>query len=456
MEIQKEQIDELNAKLKIRLKEEDINPKVEASLAEYRKKAQIKGFRPGKVPLGLIKKLYGKAALYEEVNKTVSESLSKYLSDEKPDIIGEPIPSENQEMIDFDTQKEFNFSFDLGMRPQIEINLNKKMKCPYYDILVDDEMLKKYVDSHASRYGKIESIDVVTDISYVKGTIEQTDEEGNLTEGGIVKEDSSIAISHIQDEETKKKFIGSKRDDAIRIDIRKTLHSESEIAVALGIEKEQVPNINSDFQYTIKEITEFRKADINEELFEKVFPGEEIKSEESFNEKVKENIKISTQKDSDYKFLLDVREMLLDKLSISMPEEFLKRWLKLRDDKNELTEERLNHDFPLFLRDLKWQLISNKIVKDNDIKVDQEEVKQLAIDYTEAQFQQYYGLPIGSFPKDQIEKYATDLFLKKEEEVKKLYDKKYEEKVVEIIKESIKLDTKEISVEEFNKLFSEK
>ena len=425
MEIIKEQIDQLNAKLKIQLKDEDINPKVETSLADYRKKAQLKGFRPGKVPMGLIKKMYGKSVMYEEVNKLVSETLTNYLSDEKLEVIGEPIPSENQEMIDFDTQKEYNFSFDIGLRPQIEIELNKKVKCPYFDILVDNEMLSKYVESHTSRFGKLETIDEVTVEAFIKGTIEQTDAEGNVIEGGLSKEESSISIDHIKDEEIRKTFIGAKREEVIKIDIKKTFASDSEIAMVLGVDKEMIETLEPHFQYTVKEITEFKKAEVNEDLFEKVFPGEEIKTEEAFNEKVKQSIKVMTAKDSDYKFMLDSREMLLDKTNIPLPEEFLKRWLVLRDEKGELTEEKLEKDFPLFMRDLKWQLIMGKLVKDNEIKVDQEEVKQLAIDLTEAQFQQYYGVPVGSFPREQMEKYATDLFLKKEEEVKKLYDKKY-------------------------------
>jgi trigger factor len=223
----------------------------------------------------------------------------------------------------------------------------------------------------------------------------------------------------------------------------------------LGIPKEELDKIDSKFQYTIKEISEFVKAEINQELFDKVFPEAGIADEEAFKAKLKEQIGSSTIKESDYKFLLDAREKVVEKTEISLPEVFLKRWIKLRDDKNELTDEKLNEEFPKLLHDLKWQLIIGKLVKDNEIKVEFDEVKDLAIELTELQFHQYYGLPLGSFPKDQLEKYATDLFLKKEDEVKKLYDKKFEEKAIAIIKESVKLDEKEVSVEDFNKLFSE-
>jgi len=454
MDINKEQIDELNAQVKIQLTEEDLNPKVDASLADMRKKAQLKGFRPGKVPMGLIKKMYGKAIVYEEVNKMVSESLTNYLSDEKLDIIGEPIPSENQDTIDFDTQKEFNFSFDLGLRPEFEMKLSKKVKYPYYDILVDDELINKYIDSHADRHGKLETIDEITEKAFIKGKIVQTDAEGNIVEGGLSKDESSISITHIKDEDTKKSFLAAKRDDVIKIDITKTFAGESEISMVLGVDKEAVADLEPNFQYTIKEITEFIKSEVNEDLFEKVFPEQEVKTEEEFRTKIKEEIQKSSVKDTDYKFLLDARDKLIDKVEIPLPEGFLTRWLKLKDDKNEMTEEKFNEDFPKFLRDLKWQLILGKMVKENDIKVEPEEVKDLAIELTEMQFQQYYGVPAGSMPKEQMEQYATEMFLKKEEEVKKLYDKKYEDKVVQIIKESVKLDNKEITVEEFNKLLS--
>ena len=455
MEIVKNQIDELNAQLKIQLTDTDLNPKIEASLTDIRKKAQLKGFRPGKVPMGLVKKMYGKAVMYEEMNKMVSESLTNYLKTEELDIIGEPIPTEDQETIDFDAQKEFNFSFDVGLRPQFEINLNKKIKIPFYNIAIDDEMINKQVDSFADRYGKLESIDAVTEKAYIKGTITELDEEGKVLDGGIIKEESSISINHIKDDETKMAFLGKTRDENLIIDVKKAFASDSEISMALGINKEEVAVLESKFRYTIKEITEFVKSDINQELFDKVFPDLGITTEEEFKNKIKEQIGESTLKESDYKFLIDAKDKVVEKSEIQLPEEFLKRWLKIRDEKNEITDEKMNEEFPKVARDLKWQLIVNKIAKDNEIKVEFDEIKDLAIELTELQFHQYYGLPLGSFPKDQLEKYATDLFLKKEEEVRKLYDKKFEDKAVAIIKESVKLDEKEVSVEEFNKLFSE-
>jgi len=455
MEVIKEQIDDLNAVLKIQLKEDDYTPKVDASLQDLKKKASLKGFRPGKVPMGLVKKMYGKSVLYEEINKLVSESLTNYMKEEDLQVIGEPIPSEDQKQINFDTQKEFDFLFDVGLRPEFEITLNKRLKLPYYEIVADDKIIDQYVDSYTGRYGKLENIDTVIETAVTKGKIEQLDADGNILENGISTEGTSILLDKITDEDEKKKFLNSKIGDIIKIDINKTFSTETERASVLGVEKEDVEKLENNFQYTITEITNFIKAELNEELFKKVFKDEEIKTEEEFRNKIKEDIAKSTIKDSDYKFAIDVRKKLIEKTDIALPEEFLKRWLLLKDENKELTGEKFDKDFPNFLTDLKWQLITNKLVEEHKIKVDPEEIKELAIEITKMQFQQY-GAQVDMFPPEQLEQFANDMFLKKENEVRKLYDKKFEDKVVKIIKEAVKLDRKEVSHEEFNALFEQK
>ncbi len=455
MEVIKEQIDDLNAVLKIQLKEEDYNPKVDASLQDLKKKSSLKGFRPGKVPMGLVKKMYGKNVLYEEINKLVSESLTNYMKDENLQVIGEPIPSEDQKQINFDTQKEFDFLFDVGLRPKFELAIDKSFKLPYYEIVADDKITDQYVDSYTGRYGKLESIDKVIETAVTKGKIEQLDAEGNLLEDGISTEGTSILLDKITDEDEKKKFLDSKIGDLIKLDINKTFTSDVERASVLGVEKEKLEELGNNFQYTITEITNFIKAELNEELFKKVFKEEEIKTEEEFRAKIKETISEATIKDSNYKFAIDVRKKLVEKTDIALPEEFLKRWLLLKDENKELTGEKFDKDFPNFLTDLKWQLITNKLVEEHKIKVDPEEIKELAIEITKMQFQQY-GAQVDMFPQEQLEQFANDMFLKKEDEVRKLYDKKFEDKVVEIIKEAVKLDNKEVSHEEFNALFEQK
>ncbi|MBN1251447.1 MAG: trigger factor [Bacteroidales bacterium] len=455
MEIIKEQIDELNAVLKIQLKEEDYTPKVDTSLTDLKKKVSLKGFRPGKVPMGLVKKMYGKSVLYDEVNKMISESLTKYMSDEKLQVIGEPIPNEKQELIDFDTQKEFEFIFDIGLRPEFEISLSKKLKIPYYEIKADGKIIDQYIDSYTGRYGKLESIDKVIETAVTKGYIDQLDSEGNILENGIGTDGTSILIEKISDKSEKKKFIDAKVDDVIKIDINKTFSTENEIASVLGIEKDKISELDNNFQYTIKEITNFIKAEINEDLFKKVYPKDEIKTEDEFKNKIREEIKAITIKDSDYKFAIDSREKIIEKTDIALPEDFLKRWLLLKDENKELTGDKFEEDFSKFLVDLKWQLITSQIAEKNEIKVDYEEVKELAVDLTKMQLQQYGAQP-DMFPQEQLEHFANEMYLKKEDEVRKLYDKKFEDKVVNLIKESVKLDNKEVSPDEFNELFTKK
>ena len=455
MEIIKDQLDELNANIKIQLTEEDYNPKVETALRDIKKKANMKGFRPGMVPMGLVKKMYGQSVIVDEINKMISESLTKYLTDEKLNIIGEPIPSEKQQTVDFDSQKEFEFIFDIGLRPELEISLNKKLKIPFFNIQPDEKLINQYIEQHTSKYGVMNSIDEIVEGAFMKGDLVQLDAEGNNLENGIVKEMASISTEHIKDEGIKKSFIGAKINDEIKLDVKKVFSGEAELAGILGIEKEDIESLSPDFKYILKEISKFDKAEVDQVLFDKVYGEGEVKSEDEFNEKIIADIKLNSVKDSDYKFLLDAREKLISKLDIALPEDFLKRWLLMKEENKEINKEEFEKDFPKFMQDIKWQLITAKIVDENKIEVSHDEVKDLAIQYTEMQFVQY-GLPAGSFPKEQLEQYATEQFLKKDDEVRRLYDKKYEDKVVQFIKEAVKLDEKEISVEDFNKMFEEK
>ena len=456
MEIIKDQIDELNANIKIQLTTEDYNPKVESALKDIKKKANMKGFRPGMVPMGLVKKMYGQSVIVDEVNKLISESLTKYITDEKLNIIGEPIPSEKQQTpIDFDTQKEFEFIFDIGFRPEFELALNKRLKIPFYNIKPDDELINRYIEQHTSKHGTMNSLEGVVEGAFMKGDLVQLDAEGNNLEDGIVKEMASISYEHFKDEELKKTFIGAKINDELKLDVKKAFLGDAELAGILGIEKEEIENLSPDFKYILKEISKFDKAEVNQELFDKVYGEGEVKSEKEFNEKIIAEIKLNSVRDSDYKFLLDAREKLISKFELPLPEDFLKRWLLLKEENKEINKEEFEKDFPKFMQDIKWQLITTKIVEEQKIEVSPEEVKDLAIQYTEMQFVQY-GLPAGSFPKEQLEQYATEQFLKKEDEVRKLYDKKFEDKVVTFIKETVKLDEKEVSVKDFNKMFEEK
>jgi trigger factor len=444
MNITKENIDDLNALLKIELKKSDYEEDVEKVLRDYRKKANIKGFRPGMVPIGLVKKLYGKAVLVDEINKLVSENIHKYLHDEKIDILGDPIPkAEDKELTDFDTQEEFTFTFELGLAPQFEIKLSKKNKVASYLITVDEKMKNDYVSNYTRRYGEFKSQEESGEKDMLKGDIAELD----TPEGGLKAENTTISIDVIKDEKIKKHFIGKKQGDEIDFDLRKALPNDYEIAGILNKKKEEVADVKGKFRFVIKEINRFVPAEIGQELFNKIYGEGIVNSEEEFMNRIEEEIVTSLKKESDYKVMLDVKKLALEKSDFALPEDFLKKWLLRVNEKT--TEEQIEKDFDSFRSDLKWQLIRNKIAKDNEIKISEEELQAEAANITRYQFQQY-GLFYAT--DEQIGNYAKEM-LKREEDAKRIAEKILEEKAIEKLKELVKLDEKKISAEDFNKLF---
>ena len=452
MNISKENIDELNAVVKLTIEPGDYEPRVDTVLKDYRKKANMPGFRPGKVPHGLIKKMYGKAVLVDEVNKILSESLSKYITDEKLKILGEPMPSEKEEeKIDWDNPKEFHFAFDLGLTPKVELSLSKKDKIKYYDIKIDNELKKKYTDSYTGRFGSYREEDKAGEKSLLRGELKEVDDAGNIVEEGIFTDEAVLSVEMIKDEKIKKSFLGAKTDDLVVFDIKKAFPNDTEVSNLLKIDKEKVADIKNSFQLIIKQIQEFEPAEINQEFFDKAFGKDQIKSEEEFHHYIENEIRHNLEKESDYQFTMDVRDMLIDIAKLMLPEAFLKRWL-LAANEGKLTEEQIEKEFPLFEKDLKWQLIKNYLIEQNDIKVTPEEVLETAKEFALMQFKQY-GL--ASIPEEHLENYAREM-LQKEEDAKRLYERKYEEKVVEFVKENVKVDHKEVTTKEFDKIVEKK
>lgn len=450
MNIVKENINDLNAVLRITITADDYSEKVENTLKDYRKKARIDGFRPGKVPAGLVKKMYGKGALIEEVNKLISESLTNYIRDEKLNLLGEPLPSKDQKTIDFDNEKEFEFAFDIALSPKVEVKLSKRDKVPYYNIKVDKKLLETHTDNYARKFGEFKDVDVTTDIEMLSGNFAQLDEENNVLEDGIKADDVRITIEYIKDEEIKKTFGGKKVGDTVVFDVRKAYPSDSEIASMLRIDKEVAKNLNGNFQFEITKIQKFEKAEINQDLFDKAFGKDVVKTVDEFNAKLKEEIKANFKKDMDYRFMIDAKNKFIEKFNPELPTEFLKRWL-VAINEGKFTPEQIEEEFPKFEEDLKWQVIKDQIIRDNEIKVEESEILDLAKEVTAAQFAQY-GL--ANLPDEQLAVYAQEI-LKKDSERRNLYERKFEDKVVDFIKDSIKLDEKEITTEEFQKLFEE-
>jgi trigger factor len=448
MNITRENIDDLNTVIKIEIKKPDFEEKVENVLRDYRKKANIKGFRPGMVPIGLVKKMYGRAVKVDEINKIVTENIQKYISDEKLEILGDPIPRpDDRETIDFDAQEDFTFSFELGLAPAFDLRLNKKNKVIQYDIIVDEKMRIDYIENYKRRFGELKNAEITEEKDVLKGRLEAIDKDGLIIPEGPIADSTSLSIDIIKEKKIKKQFIGLGLNESIDFNLKKAFPNDAEVAGLLHIKKEEVEGVNGNFRFTVNEISRFHPAESGPELYTKLYGEGVVNSEEEFMKKIEEEITASLKRESDYKLMLDIKSYTLEKTDIRLPEEFLKKWL-LRTNEN-TTGEQIEKEFANFRRDLCWQLIRNKIARDNEVKITEEELLQEAANITRSQFRQY-GLYYTT--DEQINTYAKET-LKREEDAKRIADKILEEKVIQILKELLKLENKFVSIEEFNKMF---
>ncbi len=452
MNISRDNIDELNVVLKLELAKEDYDERVINVLKDYKKKANIPGFRPGKVPFGMINKMYRKPVLVEEINKLVSESVSKYLVDEKLNILGEPLPHEgDQKPIDWDTDESFEFKFDLGMAPEIDVNLTGKDKVPYYNIKVDDSLIDKYVESYAAKFGENIHVEKIEEKDLLTVSVEQLDAEGNVLEEGLKNDEARVSVEIIKDKKIKDAFLQSKKGDSVVVDIKKAYPNDTEIASILKLKTEDAANVSGNFKFNINEIQRFINAEVNQELFDKIYGEGTVKDEKEFRAKVSEEAAQGLKRDSDYKFRIDVKDALVKKFKQKLPDEFLKRWL-FAINEGKFTMEEIEKDFDKFTEDLKWQLIKDKIAKENEIKIDEADIKAAAIDNARMQFS-YYGM--NNVPDEHLEAFAQRT-MEDQEQIRKIAEGKMEDKIIEHARTVIKIDEKDITAEKFNKMFEEK
>jgi trigger factor len=448
MNITRKDVDPLNVIITLQVGKEDYEPKVETTLKEYRRKAKIDGFRPGMVPIGLIKKMYGKAVLFEEINKLISESISKYIHENKLHVLGDPLPSENeQKEIDWDQQTEFEFSFDLAIAPVIDLTLSEKDKIPYFDILVDEKQISSYFEYYLKRYGSYVDTDTAASEEMIKGNLTELDHEGKDTANKI--ENTALTISSVKEDEIKKLFLGKKKGDTVTFNPVAAFPEDSDLAVLFRTTKEKLKKTENNFRMEITGISKFEPAVPGQDLYDKIYGKDKVTNEEDFRLKIKEEIKKNYENESFYKFRLDAHACLLEKTALSLPDAALKRWLLLTN-KSELTPEQIESQYPHFAEDLKWQLIKGHIAQTNQITVTDEDVLELAKVLTVQQFQQY-GL--NGLPDENITSYAKKM-LEKEEDKHRLQEKKQEDKVLEFVKHSVNLDVKEITPDDFNKMFA--
>lgn len=448
MDIQKELIDDLNAVVSLKVEENDYQDRVDKVLRDYRKTASIKGFRPGNVPMGLIKKMYFKPVLVDEINKIVSENLMTYIRDEKLQILGEPMPHEDDKpLLDFDSDKEFNFKFDLGLAPEFKSDITEKDKIPFYRIKVEKKLVDEQMEEVSKRFGELKPVEKASNDELIKGILNEMDEGGVIKEEGLIIEDASMSLDMMKDEDEKKSFKNAKPGDKIQFNIRKAYPNETELSSLLKIEKSKLADISEIFELEIKEVLKFEKHEINQELFDKVYGEGNVKSVDEFRERLTEELKMNYERESNYKFGLDAKDYMIKKAKIDLPVDFLKRWLVASNE--EIDKTKIDDDFADYEDEFRWQLIKSQVVKAYEISISEEELFEYAFLLSKNQFYQY-GL--YNIPDDYIENYTREQ-LGKPEEVRRLREQKMDEKVVHFIKEKVKLDEKEVTTDKFRKLF---
>ncbi|MDL2214934.1 trigger factor [Dysgonomonas sp. OttesenSCG-928-M03] len=443
-------VDSVNAILKIEVKKADYEAKVNEAIKDFRKKANVPGFRPGTVPAGMVKKMYGKSILAEEINKLVGEGIYNYIRENKLNVLGEPLPNqEKQQPIDFAQETDYEFYFDLGLAPDIKLSLSKKDKIDYFKIAVDEEMVDKQIASYKANFGKYEAVeDGSKETDLLKGEVVEL-ENGQPKDGGIRVEGAVLMASYMKDDQEKAKFADVKAGSEVVFNPGKAYDgNEAEIASFLHINKDEVEAIAPEFKFTVGEITRYKEADLDQELFDKVFGANTVTTEPEFKQKVRETIATQLTPDSDYKFLLDVRQLLEKKAGdLQFPEAFLKRWLLTTS--SERTPESLDADYPKIVEDLKFHLIKEQLVKDNDIKVEEDDVRGIAVQAARAQFAQY---GMAGVPDEMVLNYAEQM-LKDKENSRNLVDRAVEDKLVVFLKSTLGLNEKEVSLDEFRKFF---
>ena len=450
MNVSFQNIDKVSALLTVKLEKADYQEKVDKSLKTFRQKAQIPGFRKGMVPMSLVKKMYGKSVVAEEVNKLLSEKVYDYIKSNNINMLGEPMPNEEkQQVIDFDTMEDFEFVFDIALAPEFKAEVSSSDKVDYYTIEVTDAMVDNQVKAYTQRNGKYEQVAAYEDNDMLKGLIAELDENGNTKEGGIQVEGAVLMPSYMKNDEQKAIFANAKVNDVLVFNPNTAYDGHAaEIASLLKIEKEAAAEVKSDFSFQVEEITRFVSGELNQEIFDQVFGEGVVKTEEEFRAKIKESIAEQLVADSDYKFLIDARKMLMEKVGkLEFPDALLKRVMLLNN--REKGEEFVAENYDKSIEELTWHLIKEQLVKDNEIKVEQEDVIKMAKEATKGQFAQYGMMTV---PEDILENYAQEM-LKKKENVDGLVGRVVEAKLVTALKAKVTLNNKTVPMEEFNKMF---
>jgi len=451
MNITQEKVDDLNAIIKVQVSQEDYQANVDKVLKDHRKNANVPGFRKGHVPMGMIKKQVGTNVLVDEINKILSDSLQKFITEEDLNLLGNPLPKlDEQNTIDWESQKDFEFNYEVGIAPEFDVDLGSKLKLDYYKIKVADKDVDKYINDVAKRYGKMTNPEVADADDMLFGKFEELDGSGNIKEDGI-NHSSVIIISAVTDKKLQKSLVGAKAGDTFELDPKKVSEHETDQAAALGVDVSVLKNIISKFKYTVEKINKVIPAELNQDLFDKVYGPNAVKDEKEFRAKVSDELGKGLSVDADRKLKADIQEKLIDKLKLKLPDTFLKRWIVASNEKP-ISAEQVEEEYDGYAKGLQWQLIENKIIKNNDIKVLPEEV----VEHTKGLLkQQMAGMGMPDNSDEELTETANRV-LQNEEEARNLYMMMYDTKLMELYKSSIKLKEKEVSYEDFVKLAYDK
>ena len=428
------------ALIKVNLKQNDYQTKVEQKIKEYSKKADVKGFRKGMVPTSVIQKMYGKSILVDEINHLVYHGLDNYIKEEKLKIIGEPLPNkESATSIDWDTQTEFEFKYNIGLVDDFALDVSKKQKVNRYDIKIDAKIRKETVDNLKDQYGNMTNPETCEDGDSIFGTYSPEEGEG---------EHQGLLELNMLDKKDAKKYIGAKAGDEFTFDIKKTLKSDSLISQVLGIDIKDAEAIEGNYKLVVKNINRKVKAEINQEFFDRLFGKDVVKDEEEFNKKIDESISLNYTKEGDYLLERDIRDYFVDKTKIDTPKEFLKDWL-LASNAGKVTAEQIDSEFDLYIKDLKWSLIRNKVAEDNKLSVDQEAIT----DKTKIILAEQFGGPaILEQLGDKMDEFVkTYLEGNEGQNYNNVVNQVIADKVYDFVKENITITNKKVSLDEFRK-----
>jgi len=441
--------DTVSSIVKLEIEKKDYEVQVEKNLRQFRQKANMPGFRKGMVPFGLIKKMYGKAVLVEEIQKLVSDNLIKYISENNIQILGEPIPNQTEQPpLDFDVQENFEFYFDLALTPELSMKFNKRDRLTRHEIMIEDAMIDAQIKSYRMNYATYENADTIMEEDLVKGTVTEL-EEGKPKEGGIIVEDAILMCKYIKGKREQAKFIHAKVNDTVVFNPKKAYKgAAAEIASFLKIDKEMANGITADFQFEIKNISRYKEAELNRDLFDKVFGENAVETEEAFREKVKSSVADIFSQKSDYLLSIDVNILLTKKAGdVKLADEILKRWLLIT--KKAQNPEKIDEEYAKIANELILHLAKEQVMADNNLKVEEADLEEMAKKITRNQFAQY---GMTTVTDEVLEAYSKNL-LQEKDSLQSIMNSTRDEIVVKWIKDKVKLETKEVTQEEFNKLF---